>query len=1489
MNRSRFARRLLVPTLAALAGAGALVAAALVYLSSPPCERRLLGELLGRVNAAIQGRLAVADLDLHPDGTLELGSASLFDPEGKLVARAERIRARVDLLPLLAKRIHAASIALQGGALSLENQQEGVNVARALARRHWLPPGASGPLDWTFIADRIDIEELAFSYRLSPSAPPLVALDKASLSARGRFGARSELSASASGELQSPIAGPFHLEVACAGGSSSGPFEPLAIQTVALEAPGTRARVSGRLAGAHLKAELTQLAVPRALLDALAPGHPLVSDVTAEGAFAVGAQALEVDARLGAGGGRVEVRGRAGFSPLNVQVAARVDEVDLHRLFAGMPATDLHANLDGTLAGLSPRRGHLEVLLDPSTVRGVKISSAGASVDLEGARATVRSLLAELPGGRVGLWGRARREALDLMASLDLQSAAQFSRALGALFGVEPLDVEGRGVLSARLLGPPASPRLAFAGQLASVRLGAIEVKGLSLEGALPNAARPLAFRATVAAKEGRVGELPFANLDASVQADRRAFSADLTTAGLSGVKAHLSGVLDADRRGGRVDLLELVADRARWVATAPTRVDLREGFRVDRLTLRSGEQRLTLAGGVAGGALALALEARKLDLAALPKLVLPAALVSRGLSGLLDLDATVRGSAQRPEGSAHLRGARLGVGRLHDLEAEVAVALDRDRLSGKATLGRARGKGELAVDLPRALLEAPPGSPVAAHGSLRDLDLGELAPLLAPKLPLAGTADLSFELSGTVDRPDARAKLSGRRITWAKLPAAEVELQLDSNASSQGLLSASLPGGPLRAELALGLGLRALLHAPMTQALLAAPARGTLSLRGIGLEPFAGALLPEGLAGAASLDGRVEGTLGAPLGEVHLSIERGVAGRFTDLGLKADLLARAGELSLSSGLRWRGASAASLTARLARSPSQLTDRAALAKAPVEAHLSVGPIELARALGIDKALFEGSATLGAALRGTLGQPLLEASAGTALSANGQGLGRLESRGRYRGGKATLEATVLSSTGGSAALEGEVGLELGLGALLAGVDWAAAPLDARLRTKNLDLQALSLAAPAREVRGTLTVSGEVKGTLGAPRPRGTLSLRDGQIAIPGFGTWRQVALDLSGTDRLLELAKLSARAGNGSLEAQASAERASLEEPYQLEGHLEAHNLPLTVNDRLIAFLTGSTDRLSGQVQGRTLALDARLARTEVQLPEVIGGRELQPLEGHPDVFVRTGSGPTARQLAAAAEPPSPREGGFLMRVHLLAPDNVSVLSSDLKVEAGADLLGTFVPGHVELKGEADLRSGRADALGRRFDVQRSKLAWSADRPANPRLDLHGTYDNVREQVKVKVTVSGTGQKPKIELSSEPPLDEAEIATLLATGRRELKRGTGGVSSGGGAASVAGNFLASRLRRVLSSKVPLDVLQVEVGSDPRAQQTRLEAGTYVGDRVYLGYRRSFGADTEHHQNANEVRVEYQITPRISLESEYGDQGSGGANVVFSRDY
>jgi translocation and assembly module TamB len=147
-----------------------------------------------------------------------------------------------------------------------------------------------------------------------------------------------------------------------------------------------------------------------------------------------------------------------------------------------------------------------------------------------------------------------------------------------------------------------------------------------------------------------------------------------------------------------------------------------------------------------------------------------------------------------------------------------------------------------------------------------------------------------------------------------------------------------------------------------------------------------------------------------------------------------------------------------------------------------------------------------------------------------------------------------------------------------------------------------------------------------------------------------------------------------------------------------------------------------------------------------------------------------------------------------------------------------------------------------------------------------------------------------GEPGKLELkpTSDPPLSETEIYTLLATGHTSLRHGTGASSPAGEAASLVGSAAASQLQKTLSSKLPLDVLSIEAG-DSGIEGSKLEAGTYVNDRFYVGFKGRIGADPMRGENSNEVDLEYQLSKRWSVNGRYGDARAGGAGVNWRKDY
>lgn len=122
-----------------------------------------------------------------------------------------------------------------------------------------------------------------------------------------------------------------------------------------------------------------------------------------------------------------------------------------------------------------------------------------------------------------------------------------------------------------------------------------------------------------------------------------------------------------------------------------------------------------------------------------------------------------------------------------------------------------------------------------------------------------------------------------------------------------------------------------------------------------------------------------------------------------------------------------------------------------------------------------------------------------------------------------------------------------------------------------------------------------------------------------------------------------------------------------------------------------------------------------------------------------------------------------------------------------------------------------------------------------------------------------------------------------------TGRLQLGGNTAGSTSASGqAASLVGGLVAAQLQKTLAHKLPLDVLTLEAG-DAGLTGSRLEAGTYLTSELYAGYVGRVGANPALLQNRNAVHLEYQLSRRWSLDAEYGDIGTGTADLLWTKNY
>ncbi|HEY1418708.1 MAG TPA: translocation/assembly module TamB domain-containing protein, partial [Myxococcaceae bacterium] len=652
-----------------------------------------------------------------------------------------------------------------------------------------------------------------------------------------------------------------------------------------------------------------------------------------------------------------------------------------------------------------------------------------------------------------------------------------------------------------------------------------------------------------------------------------------------------------------------------------------------------------------------------------------------------------------------------------------------------------------------------------------------------------------------------------------------------------------------------------------------------------------------------------VAGTVTAPTGEVKVEGRQLVTPPMDPTDVDVDLKAEKAIVATLLARDARG-ELATLKLDVDASPSNLQTRKTFDDVAVTLDGKFGPLDLSRlpiilGEGRQARRLRGSIEATVQGRGTLQAPTLVVAAHSEQLGAGQTpLGKVVVKLDYREAKAQLLAGLSTLNGGSLNVDARTNLDLSFPAIRKGLKPGTAPFEATMKAQNFDLAFLTgFTTTLRRVAGTLEVDAHASGTAASPQGQGKLEWKDGTLGLAGYGEYRRLHLLLEASNDRISLDDLQAFTDAGSLKLTALGTRGGQE--WTIKANGEANSFPVFSEDQLVATLSLRTN-MEGAARKGHIELDkVHIPEAHVDLPTQ-SRRSLQPLNRPDDIILLKNGKPVdpkrARRLLAedrtalqalggSGEFQEPKQATAVVII-LDATKNIWVKGQDLNLEVGMSPdFRVEIGEETDLFGEVRIIRGRLDVLGRRFDFQRNSVVRFTGPPTEPVLNVTAIYNNVKAGVKVSMHVQGQGRDIQLVPTSEPPLTESEIYTLLATGRTNLKRGSGNSEIGSAqAVSVLGSLAAAQLKSAVSDKVGLDVLSVEAGdSGQLLQGASLEAGKYLTDELYLGYAGKVGADPTKYENSNAVRLEYQFLPRWSLEAMYGDAKSGSADIVWSRDY
>ena len=157
-----------------------------------------------------------------------------------------------------------------------------------------------------------------------------------------------------------------------------------------------------------------------------------------------------------------------------------------------------------------------------------------------------------------------------------------------------------------------------------------------------------------------------------------------------------------------------------------------------------------------------------------------------------------------------------------------------------------------------------------------------------------------------------------------------------------------------------------------------------------------------------------------------------------------------------------------------------------------------------------------------------------------------------------------------------------------------------------------------------------------------------------------------------------------------------------------------------------------------------------------------------------------------------------------------------------------------------LQGVVRLQNVEATLPFSRLEISSGLLSFDPSDSFNPKIDLQGT--SLIRDYTVHVYVFGTSLAPEAVFSSEPPLPQEEIISLLATGttRQELT-GNNNVLAGRAAMLLIQQLYRKVFKKgeATKSNPVFDKLQVDVGNvDPRTGQQQATARYKINEQFML---------------------------------------------------
>ena len=424
--------------------------------------------------------------------------------------------------------------------------------------------------------------------------------------------------------------------------------------------------------------------------------------------------------------------------------------------------------------------------------------------------------------------------------------------------------------------------------------------------------------------------------------------------------------------------------------------------------------------------------------------------------------------------------------------------------------------------------------------------------------------------------------------------------------------------------------------------------------------------------------------------------------------------------------------------------------------------------------------------------------------------------------------------------------------------------------------NADLSVIPLLLDMQDhvLRGRVNSELTLGGTASAPSITGTTRIEGARYENLRTGTiLDNLRVVVEGKNRELQVTEFTATDGvGGTLAAKGRMDVAPQE------------RFPFSLDGRMGNLRVANRDAVSGHADG-TFAAAGNLDKVELTGAVTIGPATVNipkrlPSE-YPELDVTEINGPddkTETDGKPAETPPPPIE--IALDVACNMPGKVYVRSQSMDTEWKGNLHVGGTAGASQVTGTLSPVRGQIVFLDRTFNLQESAITLDGSTPPSPYLDLNAAARTA--DLTARLHLFGVYPDVKLELQSEPALPEDEILARLLFDRnlREITPFQA-VQLAAMLESMRGSDGLSALSR--SSRM-LGDFRVQVRRQGEGiGETAVSVGKYLNDKVYVEVEQGLK------DQSGQGKVEYQVTPELSIEGRADSEGKGGLGLFYKKDY